>query len=117
RRIDILVDFEEFGLAIENKPWASDQEDQISDYVFHLERRFGGKFVIVYLTRDGAKPTSLDSEECDRLLNEKKLLLWTYQGDLRGWLKQCTKECEAEPVRMFLRNFMEYIDDALRVTE
>jgi hypothetical protein len=31
-------------------------------------------------------------------------------------LKQCYKECEAEPVRIFLRNFMEYIDDTFRVT-
>jgi hypothetical protein len=115
RRIDILVDFGDFGLAIENKPWAGDQPDQISDYVAHLERRFARKFVIVYLTRDGAKPTSLDSGESDQLLNEKKLILWAYQGDLSGWLKQCYKECDAEPVRIFLRNFMEYIDDKLRV--
>ena len=32
RRIDILVAFENFGLAIENKPWATDQEEQLADY-------------------------------------------------------------------------------------
>src|SRR5207302_6520213 len=117
RRIDILVDFTDFGLAIENKPWAGDQKDQISDYVAHLERQFAGRFVIVYLTRDGARPTSLDSPRCDRLSNEKKLLLWAYQGDLRSWLKQCYKECEAEPIRIFLRNFIQYVDDTFRVTK
>src|SRR5260370_30018815 len=103
RRIDILVDFGESGLAIENKPWAGDQTDQISDYISHLERRFAGKFVIVYLTQNAAKPTSLGLEECDRLLREKKLLLWAYPGVLRNWLTNCYKECEAEPIRIFLR--------------
>jgi len=116
RRIDILVDFGEFGIAIENKPWASDQTDQISDYVVHLERRFAGKFVIVYLTRNGAKPTSLGSPQCHRLVQEEKLLLWAYPGILRAWLTNCYKECEAEAVRIFLRNFIEYIDDTFRVT-
>ena len=116
RRIDILLDFDEFGVAIENKPWAGDQKDQISDYVAHLQRRFAGKFVIVYLTRDEAKPTSLSSDECDRLLREKKLLLWAYSGVLRAWLTNCYKECEAEAVRVFLRNFIKYIDDTFRVT-
>jgi len=117
RRIDILVDSGEFGVAIENKPWAGDQKDQISDYVAHLERRFAGKFVIVYLTRNEAKPTSLRSGECDRLLREKKLLLWAYSGVLRAWLTNCYKECEAEAVRVFLRNFIKYIDDTFRVTK
>jgi hypothetical protein len=116
RRIDILVDFGKSGIAIENKPWADDQTDQISDYVSHLERQFAGKFVIVYLTRDGAKPTSLDSGESDRLLDEKKLIRWAYQGDVSAWLKQCYKDCEAEPVRIFLRDFMEYVDDKFRIT-
>jgi hypothetical protein len=116
RRIDILADFGDSGLAIENKPWAGDQEDQISDYVSQLERQCAGKFVIVYLTRNAAKPTSLKSEEADRLLHEKKLLLWAYQGDLSSWLKQCYKECEAESVRVFLRNFVEYIDGTLRMS-
>jgi hypothetical protein len=117
RRIDILVDFGDFGLAIENKPWAGDQPDQISDYVAHLERRFAGKFVIVYLTGSAARPTSLDSPWCDRLLQDNKLLLWAYPGVFRDWLKDCYKECEAEAVRIFLRNFIEYVGNTFRITE
>jgi hypothetical protein len=116
RRIDILVDFGDFGLAIENKPWAGDQKDQIGDYVSHLERRFAGKFVIVYLTPNEAKPTSIDPRECERLRQEKKLLLWAYPGALRGWLANCYKECDAETVRIFLRNFIQYVDDRFRVS-
>jgi hypothetical protein len=115
RRIDILVDFDEFGLAIENKPWAGDQKDQISDYVAHLERRFAGKFAIVYLTGDAGKPTSLDPAECARLVRDDKLLLWAYPGACRSWLINCYKECEAEPVRIFLRHFIQYIDDTFRI--
>jgi hypothetical protein len=60
RRIDIVVDLQSFGIGIENKPWADDQEDQIRDYVAHLERRFAGKFVIVYLSSAGEGPTSIE---------------------------------------------------------
>ena len=116
RRIDILVDLGDFGIAIENKPWATDQQDQISDYVAHLERRFTGEFVIVYLTRNGGKPQSLASSQCDRLLSTRKLLLWNYQGVFRAWLKRCYRECEADVVRFFLRNFIAYIDDTFQVT-
>lgn len=101
----------------ENKPWTDDQTDQISDYVSHLECRFAGKFVIVYLTPNGAKPGSLNRAECDRLLQENKLLLWAYPGVFRSWLSKCYKECDAEAVKMFLRNFIQYIDDTFRVTK
>lgn len=114
RRIDVLADFGSSGVAIENKPWAGDQKDQISDYVAHLDRRFAGAFTIVYLTETGTKPTSIGPPECNRLLNEKKLLLWAYPGAMRRWLEQCYRACDADPVRIFLRNFIGYIDSTFR---
>ena len=39
RRIDITVDFEDFGIGIENKPWAGEQEYQLRDYYNHLKKK------------------------------------------------------------------------------
>ena len=110
RRIDVLIDFGKFGIAIENKPWAGDQEDQIGDYVKHLERRFAGRFVIVYLSASGSRPTSINAPAAQQLLRAKRLVLTAYPGHFRGWLMNCYKNCAAEKVRWFLLDFVAYID-------
>jgi PD-(D/E)XK nuclease superfamily len=108
RRIDIVVDLQSFGVGIENKPWATDQDDQIRDYVAHLERRFAGKFVIVYLSFSGEKPTSIEPAVTEQLLAVKKLVLWAYGGAFYGWLERCHRACASEKVRWFLYDFMTY---------
>ena len=110
RRMDVLIDLDSFGIAIENKPWADEQKDQIHDYVAHLERRFVGKFVIVYLSPDGAEPTSIGKALRKRLLHEKKLVLSAYRGRFHEWLERCYRVCAAEKVRWFLYDFMVYAE-------
>ena len=44
RRIDILVEFEDFGLGIENKPGDGDEERQLNDYIDHLRKSTGTGF-------------------------------------------------------------------------
>jgi hypothetical protein len=39
RRIDFTVDMGPDGVGVENKPWASDQEEQVLDYVRHLAKK------------------------------------------------------------------------------
>jgi hypothetical protein len=108
RRIDIVVDLQSFGVGIENKPWANDQHDQIHDYVAHLGRRFAGKFVIVYLSSAGGKPTSIEPAVSEQLLAEKRLVLWAYGGAFHAWLERCRRVCSSEKVRWFLYDFMTY---------
>ena len=36
--IDILVDFGDFGIGIENKPWAGDQDEQLRRYHDYLKK-------------------------------------------------------------------------------
>jgi hypothetical protein len=113
RRIDVLIDFGNRGIAIENKPWAPEQKDQVGDYVSHLRRKFGGNFTIVYLSRDGSEPTSLKAALKKQLVNENKLLLVAYRGSFYDWLLSCQKNCMAEKIRSFLGDFMNYIDQQL----
>ncbi|WP_164075829.1 PD-(D/E)XK nuclease family protein, partial [Stenotrophomonas maltophilia] len=41
RRIDIVVACKTKSIAIENKPWAGDQRDQVHDYLDWLARERG----------------------------------------------------------------------------
>jgi hypothetical protein len=110
RRMDVLIDLGEFGIALENKPWAEDGKDQIHDYVAHLDRRFAGKFAIIYLSRDGGKPTSIRADRGERLIKEKKLVLAAYCGLFRDWLECCYRLCAAEKIRWFLTDFITYVE-------
>jgi hypothetical protein len=112
RRIDISVDLPRFGIGIENKPWASDQPDQVADYVKHLRLRYGERFLFLYLSGQGSKPSSLDREEQDGLERRNQLRVWSYQRELREWLEGCRRTCQAWKVRWFLTDLLEYLAHA-----
>ena len=66
RRIDIVLDFGNFGVGIENKPWAGEQPDQVKDYFLHLGGRYREAFLLLYLSGDGQPPPSVGLEELIR---------------------------------------------------
>lgn len=74
RRLDIVIDLKSFGIGIENKPWAGEQDHQIGDYVADLERRFAGNYKIVYLS-PGGEPMSIDETAKRKLLKDGKLVV------------------------------------------
>ena len=137
RRLDISVQFKGSDdrprcLAIENKPYAGDQKNQIRDYLDFMEREYGDQrptnHLLIYLSRTGELPsewsvekTRLDREikECDfavmgfwvhgasDLAQEEddlaeSRLLLDYS--LAMWFKACRKECDVERLRNFLRD-------------
>ena len=110
RRIDITIDLDNFGIGIENKPWALDQKDQVQDYQEHLEKKYSGKFTLVYMTGDGSYPTSIDDELKKKLIDQGKLVMFPYPSMFLKWLKLCKKQCESEKYRWFLRDLIEYIN-------
>lgn len=69
RFIDITVDVETgagpWCLAIENKPFAGDQPNQVRDYLRYLEDKYKDRFLLIYLSPRGEGPTdySLPKEE------------------------------------------------------
>lgn len=114
RRIDIKIDFGgAFGIGIENKPWAEEQIQQLADYRDQLEREFGGRFILVYLTRSEDLPTSISLEDIEMLRSEGRFHLITFQGQLSEWLAECVKEAQADKVRWFLSDLLDYIRRAL----
>lgn len=69
RRLDVSVEFDGSDdktrcLAIENKPYAGDQKDQIHDYLDFMEKEYGGRsegkptrHLLIYLSRTGEGPS------------------------------------------------------------
>jgi hypothetical protein len=107
RRVDIEVTFgERSAIAIENKPWAVDQVNQIPDYLLHLDNKYHERYVLIYLSGSGSQP---DINECSAMLI-RKLRIKTYR-DLRDWLGICRKECESDKVRWLLADFMSFIEE------
>ncbi|MYL14490.1 MAG: hypothetical protein F4008_12115, partial [Gammaproteobacteria bacterium] len=78
RRIDIYVTIKSksrttYRLAIENKPYADDQENQVADYLKHLKEN-EENFLFIYLSSRGQKPTqkSLPESEYPKPENQEK---------------------------------------------
>lgn len=111
RRIDVTVDFGTFGIGIENKPWASDLEEQVSDYILHLDKKYCGNYALVYMPGDGRDPGSIkDEKELASLKSRGKLHVLAYSAELLKWLYACHSDCESDKYRWFLRDLIAYID-------
>ena len=112
RRIDIEVglrsrDGDRVGLAIENKPDADDQEGQLAAYAAHLEQKYDGRFLLLYLTRAGDKPSPTSIAENDRQLLEERrqfacasICCWA-----QGWMAEAEEKAKAAQVRWFMSDF------------
>lgn len=130
RRIDISVKIPdgsgEYCLAIENKPYAGDQENQVRDYLKHLAREFGDRFVLIYLSPAGDPPSdwSLPRSELDQWKGRFAVMAYHEQDNSEGtaneadtvdvyeafsaslsltdWLDFCHDKCQVERLRWFL---------------
>ena len=125
RRIDIEIAFQFddgwAAIAVENKPWAGDQDQQLSDYAQHLELMYGKRFKLIYLTPNGEYPSENSIEPKEREEREKKGQLgyasiqdWTSDN---GWLKRAESEVKAERVRWFVSDFRKALIESLPAQE
>lgn len=129
RRLDISVEFEDDGgrrrcLAIENKPYAGDQKDQIQAYLNFLEKEYGADHLLIYLSSTGNLPSER-SVKRGRLKKHDVVVMgfWVEGGadssedddgssglrlplkySLADWFDACRQRCEVERLRTFLRD-------------
>ena len=119
-RLDISIEFRLQGresacIAIENKPYAADGEAQIADYLAFLTRRYPGRFLLVYLSPHGGRPSneSLPEGACEDGLATMSYCPPVLEGSdenlrlrlsfsLTDWLRECRRSCDAERLRWFL---------------
>jgi hypothetical protein len=89
--MDIFIDCGDFGVAIENKIYAGDQERQLKRYnEFLVEKKFK-KYYLVYLTLYGDEA----SEQSGGNIKYKCL---SYKYDIFKWLELCQKEVYNKPI-------------------
>ncbi|CAJ0697948.1 PDDEXK-like family protein [Ralstonia mannitolilytica] len=111
RRIDLLVEIDDrCAIAIENKPWAADQDRQVADYLTHLQVRYPSDHALIYLSGMGSAPapSSITATERMQAESDKRLLIAGF-NQLVPWLAECRGACEAPTVAAFLREFEDYI--------
>lgn len=115
RRIDIFIDLPNFVIGIENKIRAGDQKDQLKDYNEYLKNK-RKSYLLIFLTCDGREPSEWSIPKSKRTELEKagKLIILSYEKFLLPWLKECLKECEADKVRWFIRDFISWIEENCR---
>lgn len=112
RRMDILIDYTDFGIMIENKPRYDDKTDQLKDYAEDLRNKYGREnFMMVYLSNDGHFPDthSISKEFREELVSLNQFVHITYGIEFKRWLEDCINKCQSERYRWFLKDFINYI--------
>ena len=116
RSIDIVLEMpNNHWIGIENKPWAGEQEDQVKDYLKFLQQKVkkvgAGTAWMLYRSGHGDPPKTLPDDKD----GQKHCLTVPYRKagnesrSLENWVHQCWEQCEAERVRWFLGDLLEYI--------
>lgn len=80
-------------IAIENKIYACDQENQLIRY--HNYCKGWKNFTLLYLTLNGREATK---KSCEGLEANEDYTTISYQTDIISWLESCRKECVTLPV-------------------
>ncbi len=111
-QIDILVDFDgDYAIAIENKPFADDQNKQIIRYVDYLQNNYDENYTMIYLSTFGQAPTdkSLSKEGKENLGN--KFVIISYQ-DIRDWLIETSTliNPKSKRLKLLINELVEYIN-------
>ena len=93
-RIDLLLQFDDFTIIIENKLYARDQESQLIKYHNFIKSAIADKsknsvdfFLILYLTPNGSPPSEYSIKFNDINLEQNKdFFLISYEHNIKKWL-------------------------------
>jgi hypothetical protein len=87
-RIDLLLEFDDFLIIIENKIYAKDQNHQLIKYDKYAKSIKGEKYLIFYLTPEGKDPSEHAIKSSSKKLESKKhFYLISYKEHILRWLK------------------------------
>jgi hypothetical protein len=110
RRIDIYLQFDDGEIiAIENKPWASDQKNQLKDYAEYIEAQsFGKNWHLIYLCNNEASEESLPECVKEKLESKGRYSNLDYKN-LLDWLESCYQHTKAPIVEIFIKELIRFI--------
>lgn len=110
-RIDILVESKSshYGLIIENKIYAGDQDKQLTRYDNYGKETFGADgYHLVYLTLYGCDASK--ESTATKSAEEVGYLRLSYAEDILRWLEQCVRLADNKPlVRESLNQYIRTI--------
>ena len=110
-RIDILVESKSshYGLIIENKIYAGDQDKQLTRYDNYGKKTFGAdRYLLVYLTLFGSEASEGSTAKGNA--KEVDYLCLSYAEDILRWLEQCVRLAYNKPlVRESLNQYIRTI--------
>lgn len=108
-RIDILVKSSHYGLIIENKIYAGDQDKQLIRYDNYGKEIFGADgYLLVYLTLYGYDASK--ESTATKSAEEVGYLRLSYAEDILRWLEQCVRLAYDKPlVRESLNQYIQTI--------
>ena len=138
RFIDIVVQIghgtSRWALAIENKPYAGDQEHQIRDYLEYLAEEFGQNFLLIYLSPTGEGPSdwSVSRRELTDHWQGRFAILpycrpesapepdgfepFRVPLSLAEWLETCRDRCRIDRLHWFLDETLRFCQRAFGET-
>lgn len=109
RRMDIyLTNGKKYGICIENKPYARDQKDQLSDYYKELKNREHSYQHLVYLSQNLPSDYSVKSEDLEQWQTNNEFSHISY-NKLVNWLNACKADCQNASVLEFINQFIKFI--------
>lgn len=113
RRIDILIENDDWVIGIENKPWALEQHEQLEDYYDFLDKKKKADWHLLYIAGRNLNYTSIESETVDKNTFAAVPFVGKDKNkpDVLKWLESCQAESRADRVKWFLQDLIEYSQD------
>lgn len=109
RRIDIYLEFPNGAIGIENKPWAEDQDGQLTDYASYLKRTVGAKkWLLLFLCDRDPSESSMTHDEQKELSGGGNFVRCSY-SEIIAWLEICACKSKALNVRIFIEELAKFI--------
>jgi hypothetical protein len=109
RRIDIFIELDDLIVGIENKPWASDQVNQLSDYATYLKSFAGNKkWRLIYLCDRAVSATSISEKHRIRREKSGNLLNLDFTT-ISAWLHTCATKTKPLAVRVFIEELEKFV--------
>ncbi len=109
RKIDLLLTSPTGMIAIENKPWAVDQENQLRDYALWLSKQ-KRPWKLIYLCNHEPGEWTLPENTPEILKQNILTISW---HEVVEWLNDCALYVRAGTVRIFVESFIKYINQTV----
>ncbi len=109
-RVDLLLEFDDFLIVIENKIYAKDQNHQLIKYDKYANSIKGENYLIFYLTLDGKDPSEhaiISSSK--KLERNKHFHLISYKEHILKWLKEF--EIKSDDLKEILDQYKQTLEN------